>query len=431
MSPMIFTVTFLILLLAGSWLFYLSYYLRNRQKHNLALKNFEESQSRLREEVVNTDSLVNLLANVHEIVLESFGDKTKPVLARMILSSACQIMGCAVGSLMILDQETQELKIVAAQDISQETCASLGLKLGEGLLSEAALIGKIKIFDDLTKEARVSGLDLPGKSLMLIPLKLKDRIMGLLSIFADEPHHIFEEKKIRLLNILARQSTIALENLGLYKNLQIFYCEMVEALAERLVAEESKDKNETLRFYARKIAQELKLPDSITMYVEFATILRGIGKSDLNELILHKPGNLTPKELEEVKKAPKKGHDWVSKVKFLLPVGPMILYHQEHWDGKGYPSGLKGNEIPLGSRIVSVLAAFHSMTTDRPYRKALPEKQAIGELKNQAGTQFDPKVVETFVKIFENEKEKIPQGQAFIRNGKEDQSVFENFWEWN
>ena len=122
MSPMIFTVTFLIFLLAGSWLFYLSYYLRNRQKHNLALKNFEESQARLREEVVNTDSLVNLLANVHEIVLESFGDKTKPVLAKMILSSACQIMGCAVGSLMILDQESQELKIVATQELSQETC---------------------------------------------------------------------------------------------------------------------------------------------------------------------------------------------------------------------------------------------------------------------------------------------------------------------
>ncbi len=93
------------------------------------------------------------------------------------------------------------------------------------------------------------------------------------------------------------------------------------------------------------------------------------------------------------------GHQILAPVKFLGPVAQMVLHHQEWYDGRGYPEGLKGDQIPLGARIVAIIDAWDAMTSDRPYRKALGRERAIAELQKGAGTQFDPKIVETFLKI--------------------------------
>ena len=94
----------------------------------------------------------------------------------------------------------------------------------------------------------------------------------------------------------------------------------------------------------------------------------------------------------------------IAGVEFLSPVTSMVLYHQERWDGKGYPAGLKGEEIPLGSRIVAVINAYQAMVSDRPYRKALAATEAFEELKHGAGSQFDPKVVDAFIKVLTKTK---------------------------
>jgi HD-GYP domain-containing protein (c-di-GMP phosphodiesterase class II) len=141
------------------------------------------------------------------------------------------------------------------------------------------------------------------------------------------------------------------------------------------------------------------LPDQMIRYVEYAALLHDIGKIGIDEAILLKPGKLTPEEYEQMKKHPIIGHQILSPVKYLGPVAQMVLYHQEWYDGRGYPEGLKGEEIPLGSRIVAVLDAWDAMTSDRPYRKALGREIALGELKKGRGTQFDPKVVDTFLNL--------------------------------
>ena len=110
---------------------------------------------------------------------------------------------------------------------------------------------------------------------------------------------------------------------------------------------------------------------------------------------------LTYKEI--MKKHPAIGHQILAPVKFLGPVAQMVLYHQEWYNGQGYPEGLSGEEIPLGARIVAIIDAWDAMTSDRPYRKALLREKAIAELKNGAGTQFDPRAVEAFLRIEERE----------------------------
>jgi HD-GYP domain-containing protein (c-di-GMP phosphodiesterase class II) len=113
--------------------------------------------------------------------------------------------------------------------------------------------------------------------------------------------------------------------------------------------------------------------------------------------IINKPGPLSDAELQEVQRHPEIGERILAPVEFLQPVLPIIRAGHERWDGRGYPDGLTGAEIPLGARVIFVCDAFHAMTSDRSYRKALPEEEAVRRLQEAAGTQFDPNVVKVFV----------------------------------
>ena len=110
---------------------------------------------------------------------------------------------------------------------------------------------------------------------------------------------------------------------------------------------------------------------------------------------------MTPVEYEEMKLHPRIGADILNKIKFLRPVAPIIYHHQECFDGSGYPDGICGDSIPIASRIVAILDAFDAMTTDRPYRKALPIQTAVNELIRFSGKQFDPNLVDIFIKIIQ------------------------------
>jgi HD-GYP domain-containing protein (c-di-GMP phosphodiesterase class II) len=192
-----------------------------------------------------------------------------------------------------------------------------------------------------------------------------------------------------------------LHNMDLFDSLQTFYLEMVQTLARAVDSKDAytHEHSDRARVKARKVALEMSLPEQMVRYVEYAALLHDIGKIGIDEAILLKPGKLTPEEYEQMKKHPIIGHQILSPVKYLGPVAQMVLYHQEWYDGRGYPEGLKGEEIPLGSRIVAVLDAWDAMTSDRPYRKALGREVAVGELKKGAGTQFDPRVVDTFLRL--------------------------------
>jgi diguanylate cyclase (GGDEF)-like protein/PAS domain S-box-containing protein len=133
-----------------------------------------------------------------------------------------------------------------------------------------------------------------------------------------------------------------------------------------------------------------------------AALLHDIGNATLNESILLKKGRLTDLEYIEVKRHAEAGYHILKSVNKMAKVSEYVLAHHERWDGKGYPRGLKGNEIPLESRIISIADAYNSMISDRPFRKALSKNKAIEEIKNNVGTQFDPKVVKAFLKAHEN-----------------------------
>lgn len=156
--------------------------------------------------------------------------------------------------------------------------------------------------------------------------------------------------------------------------------------------------------YATEIARALNLSKQDIELIRQASILHDLGKIGISENILLKRAKLTKKEFEEIKRHPQIGADIIRPIQFLHKLIPFIFYHHERWDGLGYPSGTKAEEIPLGARIIALADTYQALTSDRPYRKAYSKNQAIKIIKKASGIQFDPKIVSTFLKVLEEDK---------------------------
>ena len=152
-----------------------------------------------------------------------------------------------------------------------------------------------------------------------------------------------------------------------------------------------------VRKYALAIAEKMGVTSEEKEAISYASLLHDLGKIGIEEKILDKPEKLTSGEFEKIATHSKIGADIVNHIKILKHLAPLILHLHERYNGKGYPDGLKGKSISLGSRILMVADAFSAMTSDRPYRKALLREEAISELKKNRGSQFDPEVVDAFL----------------------------------
>ena len=177
--------------------------------------------------------------------------------------------------------------------------------------------------------------------------------------------------------------------------------DVVAALVAALAAKDPITSAHTERcsWYTAKLAKEIGLKDDETSIVRLASLLHDVGKLAVPDDVLCKPGPLNEEEWAQMKRHPTSALHVLSQIHSIADATPAILHHHEHFDGSGYPDGLAGKEIPIASRILLVTDAFDAMTTDRPYRKAMPIEAAIEELKRNSGTQFDPMVVEAFLQI--------------------------------
>src|SRR3954449_1604604 len=176
----------------------------------------------------------------------------------------------------------------------------------------------------------------------------------------------------------------------------------IEALALAIDAKDQTAQSHIRRVqvYAAGLARAFGMPETEIQGVKTAALLHDIGKLAVPEHILSKPGPLTQEEFQKIRIHPQVGAEIISGVPFPYPVAPLILSHHERWDGKGYPAGLKAEEIPLGARILSVVDYFDALMSERPYHKAMSFDAAIGLLRQEAGKALDPRVVQTFIDMY-------------------------------
>ena len=205
-----------------------------------------------------------------------------------------------------------------------------------------------------------------------------------------------------LLSSLVSQTRIALTNARLYSEMKENYIRTIKALA---IAVDAKDSythghSENVMNIGEWIAQEMGADPLFIETIRDGGLLHDIGKIGIPGSILNKPGPLTDEEFNGVMKTHATlGANIVRDVPFLSDLHDLILYHHEHHDGTGYPEGLKGEEIPLGARILHVADAFEAMTSNRPYRASLGKREAVKRLHASSGSQFDPVVIDAFMRM--------------------------------
>jgi diguanylate cyclase (GGDEF)-like protein/putative nucleotidyltransferase with HDIG domain len=192
----------------------------------------------------------------------------------------------------------------------------------------------------------------------------------------------------------------------------------MEALALAIEAKDYTAHNHIRRVqvYATGLAKALGMSDADLQAIDTAALLHDIGKLAVPEHILAKPGPLTPEEFQKVRIHPQIGAEVIASVPFPYPVAPLILNHHERWDGNGYPAGRKGEQVPLGARVLGLIEFYDALTSDRPYHKAISAEAAEALVREESGKAFDPQVVETFLRILPDLREQARQADIEARS---------------
>jgi diguanylate cyclase (GGDEF)-like protein/putative nucleotidyltransferase with HDIG domain len=195
------------------------------------------------------------------------------------------------------------------------------------------------------------------------------------------------------------------------KQISELHLATIEALARAIDAKDGTAENHIRRvqIYATAVARELGMSEVEVQAVKTAALLHDIGKLAVPDHILSKPGPLTPEEFQKVQAHPQVGADIIDTVPFPHPVAPLILSHHERWDGRGYPSGLKGEDIPLGARILCLVDYFGALTSSRPYHAAMAVDAAVLLIEQEAGKALDPRAVEAFLRVLPRVREEAEE----------------------
>jgi diguanylate cyclase (GGDEF)-like protein len=237
------------------------------------------------------------------------------------------------------------------------------------------------------------------REVLVAPVRWEPDGFGAIVAMAPGASATFGPRQLRLAKGIADICSLALGNANSYQELERSYLATIEALANALEAQDQYTHNHAraLAEMALAVGAELGFEGQRLKTLELAALFHDIGKIGIPSEIIRKPGPLSPDERGEINRHPEIGERILAPVPFLQHLAPIIRACHERWDGNGYPDGLAGEAIPLEARIVFVCDAYHAMTTDRPYRQALEEREAIRRLKVAGGTQFDRSVVEMFV----------------------------------
>jgi PAS domain S-box-containing protein len=288
------------------------------------------------------------------------------------------------------------------------------IPLGVGHIGQAALEGQVVHVQNLAQNPGTHPEFTLREGLVserAYPLFAKGRLLGVLAAFTRKPWDLAPEEE-EFLEALVGQGAIALDNALTFQALQKTQRELEAAYdltlwgwakAVELRDQETAGHTERVTALTLRLARALRVPEEDLEHIRRGAILHDVGKLAIPDRILLKPGPLTEEEWAVMKKHPVYAYEWLSGIPFLRKALDIPYAHHERWDGSDYPRGLKGEAIPLFARIFAVVDVYDALTSDRPYRKAWPKEKALAYLQEQAGWQFDPQVVATFLRLVEEE----------------------------
>lgn len=387
------------------------------------LQNLEMQLERaLRESTTNVES--EILSIMEELrtqtdkvaLLMDFGKILNSSLDRdevrqQAIVAATQLMNCEAATLYLLDKETNELyfeTVVGSGNI--DALKEIRLSIDEGSIAgSVALHEEPVLINDVSQDKRhYKKADeksaFQTRNMVCVPVYAKSDLVGVLQAL-NHNENSFPADAVSWLTSLAAQVGNAVENAVLYEELRKAFVETVEALVSAIEAKDRYTGGHTKRvaYFSLLIAKYLNLTKRELEELHMSACLHDIGKIGVDDKVLKKNQQLQGEEWEHMKQHPEMGYRILAHISSLKRVTDGMRYHHERPDGKGYPEGLKGEEIPIIASIISVADTFDAMTSTRPYRKGLPYDVAFKEICAHRGTQFDEKVVDAFVEAFKNE----------------------------
>ena len=315
-----------------------------------------------------------------------------------ILSTLLKNLDCDYVSLNLKERSTGKFNINSFKVKSPELN-----NLGDSILKPGIIVNELKLKHYIlaqNSDAAYYFENPPDNicSFVSIPLVARQDEIGFLSAFNSSSGNHFTGGQRKMMDILGSRSAAAIDNAELYGNLQQSFKQTILALARALEAMDTytAGHSDRVTVYARLIGEAMAISPHDIEVITQSAMLHDIGKLGCHTN-LNKPEKLTAEEYEIFKQHPAYGKQILEPIEFLHTLIPGVEHHHERWDGKGYPSQLKGENIPLVARILAIADSYDAMTSDRAYRKALKHSAAIAEISRFSGTQFDPEIADAFL----------------------------------
>ncbi len=318
------------------------------------------------------------------------------------LAEVAKVTGADTGSIMLLEKETGTLSVAASHGLpAGDGGAPSDVHMGDGISGWVAASRRALVLVDENDPRLVAEGRGGVASAITAPVIFKDEVIGVINLNRIGPGEPFSSDSLNVVTSFAGQLAVAIQNARLYDDLESTFIGTISALAAAVDAKDphTYGHSNEVTDHAVALAERIGLPASEVDTVRLAALLHDIGKIGIDGAILNKPGALTDEERHIINHHPTIGADILAPLSFLNDVVPLILFHHERPDGKGYPSGISGAAIPIGARIISIADSYNAMVSDRPYREGLSETAARRELADNAGTQFDAELVEAYLQI--------------------------------
>jgi len=333
----------------------------------------------------------------------------------VILDQTLSQLNVDAADILLFDPVLQTLECAGRKGFKTTALQYTNLRLGQGLAGRAALEREMVYIPDLqdAEDVFLASLELVGEEFVAyygVSLIAKGNLKGVLEIFHRSPIDTNQEW-LDILEALATQTAIAIDNATLFNDLQrsnieltLAYDTTLEGWATALELRDMETEGHSRRVteMTLRLARTMGVGKEELGHVYRGALLHDIGKMGVPDSILLKPGPLNDQEWKIMRQHPVYARDMLASIAYLRSAMDIPYSHHEKWDGTGYPRGLGGKQIPLAARIFAIVDVWDALRSDRPYRKAWPDKKALAYIQEKSGKHFDPQVVEMFLKVIEN-----------------------------
>jgi len=348
----------------------------------------KESINRINAELFKKLQEISILQSLS---LELDGIYSNKEIYEKIVEMAAKLLTVSHAFFAIV--EGDYIKVVQSTELDKKE-----IKINGSLYEEVIKKGNYSIIP-YDGSGHFNGIPIHSE-IFLIPFALKDEVFAILGLYDKNDKTAFTADEIAIMLTFAKKASLRIENNALY---EVFYNNLISTLKSLVISIEARDSytkqhSERVAIYSLQIADIMGLEDEDKDAIRFGGYLHDIGKIGVRDTILLKPDKLTDEEEAEIRLHPLKGDEIVKPIRFFPKERDLIRYHHERFDGKGYPDGLSGDNIPLNARILAVADAYDAMTSSRPYRNARGHHFTMLEIMKCMGSQFDPEVVRAFLR---------------------------------